>query len=190
MKITFTMVCLVLLLFTGNSLNAQLDTANKHVKTDSSSVAKNSRANTPDDEEFNLFLFSLLAVAICGMVGAAIIGAFAATMAVLLSAALIGAGVLSVSVLAGLYKRSVTAGFKTLLYIICPIAGAILGMSGFLIATELFDISVPAKKGLLARAVGGIIGGLIMAFAISKIVVMLARFFWSKLNRTSSGNLK
>jgi len=190
MKIKLTILCFVLLLFTSNNLYAQTDTATKPVRTDSSLVAKNNRANTPNDEEFNLFLFSLLAVAICGMVGATIIGAFAATMVVLMSAALISFGILSISVLAGLYKRSIAAGFKTLLYIICPIGGAVIGMSGFLLADKLFEISIPVKKGLLAGAIGGVIGGIIMAFAVSKIVVVLARFFWNKLNRTGLGNLK
>lgn len=190
MKSKLTILFLVLILFTGNSLYAQTDTANKRVQTDSSLVAKNSQANSPDDEEFNLFLFSLIAVAVCGMIGAAIIGAFAATLVVLISAALISFGILSISVLAGLYKRSVAAGFKTLLYILCPIGGAVIGMSGYLIADKLFEISIPVNKGLLAGAVGGIAGGIIMAFAISKIVIVLAKFLWNKLNRTGSGNLK
>jgi hypothetical protein len=170
------------LLFTGSSIFCQTDTTGKQLSQDSLSAPPNNPGNNPADEEFNLFLFTLLLVAISAMIGAAIIGAFAATSLLFLLIAFISVGILSVSLLAGLYKRSVTAGFKTFLYIICPLTGMLIGMSGFWIAARLLTISIANKTGLLAGATGGILGGIVMAFALSKTVVGVTRFFWKKFN--------
>jgi len=75
-----------------------------------------SRNSAPEpDEEFNLFLFILLIVFICGMIGAAIIGALAAMLILFILFALISIGVLSSSVALGLYTRSYSVGFKSFL---------------------------------------------------------------------------
>src|SRR4029079_6921772 len=75
------------------------------------------RANEPDDE-MNIFLLVFALVSISIMIGAAIIGAFAATMFLLLMVLFVSMGIISISLLAGFYKRSVTTAFKTFLWLV------------------------------------------------------------------------
>src|SRR5262245_33748048 len=73
----------------------------------------------PPDDDFNVFLMILATIFFSLMIGAAFAGSFIAASVLLLMGALAGFGIVSVSILAGIYKRSVTAGFKTFLYIVC-----------------------------------------------------------------------
>jgi len=190
MRRKFIVLILSCLLFAGKYTYAQTDSTSKSLSADSLSVALRNAENNPEDEEFNLFLLAILLVAVCAMVGAAIVGAFAAAALLFLVIAFIGVGILSVSILATLYKRSVTAGFKTFLYIICPLAGVVIGIAGYWIVTRLFTLSIPGTTGLIAAGVGGILGGLLMAFVVSKIVITSLRFFWKKFNQTNQDNRK
>jgi hypothetical protein len=150
-----------------------------------------SATSTPaaeQEEDFNLFLFAFAAVAISLMIGIAMIGALASLVLLFLLAAFISFGIVSVSVMAGLYKRSATAGFKAFIYIVCALAGIATGVFGYWIIDNLFTLSISDRAGLLAGGIGGFLGGLLLAFIATKIIAALSKYFQTKFSQTNSGN--
>jgi len=139
------------------------------------------------DDDFNLFLLVWAGIFISLMLGAALAGIALVSGLLLLAGAFVGFGILSVSVLAGIYKRSITTGFKTFLYIACPLAGIAIGVVGFYIMIELFYLDISKQWGLLAGIAGGLIGGLIMAFTLSKLILMLLKYLLKKLQLNKLG---
>ena len=139
--------------------------------------ADSSHPSPPNpDDDFNVFLFIFAAVAGSAMLGAALAGVFLVTGFLFLAAVFVGIGVLSVSILAGIYKKSLTAGFKAFLFIGCPMFGMAIGAIGFTIIIELFTLDISHQSGFLAGIIGGFLGGLIMAFALSKITITLSKY--------------
>jgi hypothetical protein len=137
------------------------------------------------DDDFNVFL--LVFAAISAMLGAALAGAIFVVGFLLLAGAFVGFGILSVSVLAGIYKRSITAGFKTFLYITCPVAGIGIGVVGFYILTELFHLSISRQMGLVAGILGGLVGGLLMALAIHQLTSLVLKYLLKKFQLNKLG---
>jgi hypothetical protein len=142
---------------------------------------------TAADDDMNLFLLVFAVVAISVILGAAIVGAFAATLFLLLASFFVSVGILSVSVLIGFYKRSIRAAFKTLLYIVCAIIGMAIGAAGFYLIARLFHFDVSAQTSLIAGIISGLVGGLIMAYIISFIIKLTWIYFAKKLSAENNG---
>jgi hypothetical protein len=126
------------------------------------------QSNNSSDDEFNLFLFSLLAIFFCAMIGAAIIGAMVAALVLFFLFALITVGVLSTSVMVGLYKRSFEAAFKSFLMILFAIRGAVIGCVGSYLSKYFLDLHMSTAAIIIGIA-GGLIGGLMMAVATYQV---------------------
>ena len=139
------------------------------------------------DDDFNVFLLVFAAIAISAMLGAALAGVILVIGFLLLAGAFVGFGILSVSVLAGIYKRSITAGFKTFLYIVCPVGGIAIGVIGYYILIELFHLSISKQFGLIAGILGGLLGGLIMALAIHKLTSLVLKYLLKKFQLNKLG---
>jgi hypothetical protein len=115
------------------------------------------------DDEFNLFLFALAAIFICGIFG------------------LIGIGVLSASVAVALYKRSYSAGFKSFLILLFGGSCAAIGGIGSYLITYFFNISVSAPYATLLGSLGGLIGGVLMGIVTFRVIRLVLRFINQKL---------
>jgi len=183
-KIIPLLSLVILLVISTQQSKAQIivDTAGHHA-TDTTLVQKPGDAIPEPDDEFNIFLMFIGTAFICAMIGAAIIGAFAAALVLLMIAVFIGAGIISSAVLVGLYKKSISAGFTTLLIIICVLGGAVLGSGALLLAKDIFNFSITPVNALLTGAVGGGIGGLLMAFIIRKMIKAIFTIFKNKLSQ-------
>ena len=130
-----------------------------------------------NDDEMNIFLLVFAIVTLSVILGAAVIGAFAATLLLLFIALFIGMGILSVSVMAGLYTRSLSAAFKTLLYIICMLMGLLIGAAGFILVSGVFHLGISNVTALIAGTTSGLLGGLLMAVIVSKIFIAISKYF-------------
>ena len=153
-------------------------------KTDtvSKSAADNTVVHTPDDDEFNLFLFAYL-IAFCSVVvGAVIVGSVAMIMILLALFALVSAGIVSAGVLVGIYKRSVAAGFKALLVIICSLGGIVAGAGGLWLIDRFFPIHLGGRTAVLLGAAGGLIGGILMGIILFRIIRSFLEYFRQKLS--------
>jgi len=130
-------------------------------------------APQPDDE-FLAFLLIFGTVVIALIIGA---GAVLCTVALLIIAGLVSFGVLSASLLAGIYKRSFQTGFKVFMLTGGGVAGLLIGAAGSFVAARVFHMSVSdaeaALYGGLAGVVGGIIAGWISFFIIKWFVLFV-----------------
>ena len=139
------------------------------------------------DDDFNVFLLVFAGIFIALMLGAALAGLLFMTGFLLFAAAFIGLGILSVSVLAGIYKKSITAGFKTFLYVTCPLAGIGIGVIGFYILTSSFYVNIPKQYGLTAAIAGGLVGGILMATVVYKLTSLLLKYLLKKFQLNKLG---
>jgi hypothetical protein len=127
-----------------------------------------------DDDVFNLFLFAY-AVAFLGIAGAAIlIGAVIMVGFLAALFALASAGVLSTGILVGLYRRSLAAGFRTLVVLVCGLGGLFTGAIGLWLVDRIFGLSWKFQTILLTGALGGLAGGMLLGL----IVVFILRAFF------------
>ncbi len=135
-----------------------------------------------ESDEYNLFL-SVLAVAFFSvMIGAAVAGSIAVTALLVTLFLMVSAGILSTGILVGVYKRSLMAGFKTALLIACSAAGFFFGGAGLYLANRVFHLHLKTSIAFSAGSFGGLIGGLLLAFAASAIIRLLLVYFRRKLS--------
>jgi uncharacterized membrane protein YciS (DUF1049 family) len=130
------------------------------------------------DDEFNVFLFSLASVFFAALFGAAVIGGFFAALLLLAIIALISAGILSTSVIVGLYKRSVGAGFKFLLALCGGIIGICFGSLMAFFFTKGFTINTLPVT--LTSTLSGLLGGIIIGLITANLVIKLLRYLHKK----------
>ena len=141
--------------------------------------AQSGNSGTPDDE-FNLFLFSLLMIFVCAMIGAAIIGAMVAALIIFFLFALIALGVLSTSVAIGLYKRSFATGFKSFIIILFTTICATIGGIGLVLVDYFFNLPTSATMNLTIGILSGVLGGLLIALATHHIFLRIIRIMAQK----------
>lgn len=142
--------------------------------------AQTGSTKNSSDDEMNIFLFVFALVVISIILGAAVIGAFAATMFLLLAALFISIGILSVSTMVGFYKRSIQAAFKTFLFIACSLTGMAIGGLGFFLVARLFKLEVSGNTSLVAGIISGLVGGLLMAWIVAQVIKLIAGYFSRK----------
>jgi hypothetical protein len=132
------------------------------------------------DDEFNLFLFSLLMIFICAMTGAAILGAMVATLILLFLLALLALGVLSTSVAIGLYRRSFAAGFKSFIMILFITVCAAIGGIGLVFVGYFFNLPTSTVMNLMIGISSGAMGGLLMALATYHVLLWTIKIMAQK----------
>jgi hypothetical protein len=140
--------------------------------------------NSIPDDSFNLFLFSLLMIFVCVMIGAAIIGAMAAALLLFFLFTLITIGVLSSSVAIGLYKRSFSAGFKSFLMILLGFTCSVIGIVGLVIINILFALHLQTGTLLIIGPISGFMGGILIAIATYRIFQWFIKIAAQKLQVT------
>jgi hypothetical protein len=121
------------------------------------------------------------------MVGAAIVGSMAAALLLLALFVMASAGILSMGVLVGLYRRSVTAGFRTVLYITCALSGAILGVGVFYLINHFLHLHYSYKTIGLAGAGGGLLGGLLLGLIVFALIRGLLKMLKQNVQATRLG---
>lgn len=139
-----------------------------------------SEAATDEGMDIFLLLFALGAIAI--MVGAAVAGSVFVTLLILLFFVFISIGIISVSILAGLQRRSITAGFKTFVYIICCLIGMSFGSFGVWIVFKLLDLDVQNSVGVIVGLFAGLTGGILVGYTVIKIFPGLIQYYKQRLS--------
>ena len=84
-------------------------------------------------------------------------------------------------VLVGLYRRSVTAGFRAVLYITCALGGTIVGVGLFYVINHFFHLHFSYKAIGLAGAGGGLLGGLLLGLIVFALIRVLLKVLKQKL---------
>jgi hypothetical protein len=92
------------------------------------------------------------------------------------------AGIISTAIVVGLYKRSVTAGFKTLLIVISSIGGVVVGLTGLYFVNRVFTLHLAQPTVVWSGIAGGLVGGILLALVIISIIRVLIGLFKEKLS--------
>ena len=135
----------------------------------------------PDDDEFNVFLLALGTAFVCIVLGATLAGSMLATLFLLGVFLLVSAGVLSVAILVGFYRRSMAAGFRTMLMIVCIGGGVCCGAVAFWLINRVFDIHLQPLTALLLGAFSGLVGGLLLGLVLFTIIRLFLNYCRKKL---------
>jgi hypothetical protein len=134
-----------------------------------------------DDEEFNVFLLALGTAFVCVVLGATLAGSMLAILFLLSVFLLVSAGVLSVGILVGFYRRSVAAGFRTVLMIACIGGGVFCGGIAFWLINRIFDIHLRPLTAVLTGAFSGLVGGLLLGLVLFTIIRVFLNYCRKKL---------
>jgi hypothetical protein len=145
---------------------AQADTA----------LANTAEAGTYNDDDFTVFLLYFGMVA-CGVIVIGIGLGIAITIGLLfLIAAMVTAGIISASVIVGIYTRSLTKGFKVFFMSCSIIAGGIFGAAGLWLlnlSTGWHDTGNAILLGAGCGLVSGLAGGMISFYFLQRLVARL-----------------
>lgn len=134
-----------------------------------------------DADEWNpgLFFFLLIFAGIIG--GAAVVGSMTAVLLLLALFLMASAGILSAGVLVGFYRRSVTAGFRTIVYLACTLGGIAFGVGVLLLANHFLHWYLGYKNILLIGTGGGLLGGFLLGFVVIGLVKVVLRYLKDRL---------
>lgn len=174
----FITLLLTLLSCCGRAQGGRQDTT---VRVDTAVAAAAVAATRQDDEEFNVFLLALGTAFVCIVLGATLAGSMLATLFLLGVFLLVSAGVLSVGILVGFYRRSIAAGFRTVLMISCISGGVCCGAIAFWLINRVFDIHLQPLTALLVGAFSGLVGGLLLGLVLFTIIRLFLNYCRKKL---------
>ncbi|HEY4288379.1 MAG TPA: hypothetical protein VGN00_14850 [Puia sp.] len=136
----------------------------------------------PDDGEFNLFLLALAIAFFSIMIGAIIVGSILVTLFLLCLLALVSAGILSTGILVAYYRRSLEAGFRSVLFIICSLGGIVLGAISLVLINNIFKIHLTPSTAAVAGACSGLLGGFLLGFVLAHIIRIFMNYCRQKLS--------
>lgn len=185
MKYSFLLTFVALLLaFGGLAQTPNGDSANHMVrdsaavKKDSAAVARIANANADNDDFPPPALFVVFMILVGIAAGAAIIGSAIAVVILGGLTLMATAGVLSAGALVGLYRRSMSAAFKTVLLLGGGLAGIVIGSGGFYLVNRYCHLHFATRMALLSGAGGGLLGGLLLGllvYALARVVLKLLK---------------
>lgn len=139
------------------------------------------QGNTIEDDEFNMFLFSMLLLGLAFICISLALAIFAVIISLLVIFGLITIGALSVSVLVGLNKKSITTGFRTFVVFFSTFAMTVLGAISFWILNRIIHWWSQIKSIVLGSGIG-LVSGLIIGIVIAFIIKKLSAFLKHKLD--------
>jgi len=132
-----------------------------------------------DDMPFALIMgIILLSVALACMTAGIII----AVVGLSVTAVMASAGIISTAIIVGLYKKSVSAGFKTLLTMTSAIGGSIAGITGLYLANKIFHLNLAKITVAWTGLAGGLIGGIFLSLVIIGIIRVIIGLFKERLS--------
>jgi hypothetical protein len=133
------------------------------------------------DDEFNIFLFTLAALFVCALLGAAFIGALMAALIIAFLFLLISIGFLSTATAIGIYKRSFRAGFSSLMMLIFGTGFGLIGSIGILLFVRLFSLPITQPTALIIGLTSGALAGVVLGTLSVKIIQRMLQFVLQKV---------
>lgn len=139
-----------------------------------------------DDEEFNLFLFTILIIGVIAVLLCLAVGMILTILSLLAIFGLIAMGALSASILVGIAQKSVAKGFRTFVVVFCTVGSAALGTLAFWFLNNVFKWWTDLKAICLGFGIGlvsGFLTGIAVAFVIRKLTPILKNKIGNLKNR-------
>lgn len=141
------------------------------------SNAYHGKAGVTDVADEDPGLFIVMMVVLVGLITSIILGLIAISLLFLSLTALVAGGIISFSVVMGLYHKSLRAGIKTLVYAAAILLGGGAGIIGYFLFTLLrhahFQIQYPLLLSIAGGMAGGMIGGWVTLRLINKLYTRL-----------------
>jgi hypothetical protein len=134
------------------------------------------------DDEFNLFLMAVGIAFLCIVVGATIVGSLIATLSMLVLFGLVTAGVLSAGILVGFYRKSIGAGFKTVIAITGCLSGIVIGEIGFYLINRIYHLHLSGVAVVGIGGFSGLVGGMLLGFVLLLIIRLFLNYCRAKLS--------
>lgn len=172
------LLAIIILIFTTTLIaQAQGTDSAKRRTTQADTTVANSPAAVDDVEnDFapGLLLFALVFIGI--IAGAAAFGVAMTTIALLGIFAMVSFGIVSASIIAGLYTRSVTKGFKVFFILCSIVVGGLFGCTALYtlnIFTDWYSVDDAILMGSAFGLVAGLTGGMITLYFLKRLVAWL-----------------
>ncbi|HVU93936.1 MAG TPA: hypothetical protein VHE34_01890 [Puia sp.] len=134
------------------------------------------------DEEFNVFLLAIAIAFICIVVGATLVGSMLVSMALLVLLGLVAAGVLSAGVLVGLYRKSIGAGFKTVVAVTGCLSGILIGEIAFFLINRIYHLHLSGVAVLGIGGFCGLVGGMVLGLVLFQLIRAFLDYCRAKLS--------
>jgi hypothetical protein len=142
----------------------------------------NGAATAQQDDDFAPFLLVFGVVIIAMSFAAILLGTAVLILFLVGLFAMVSAGVLSTGILVGMQRRSVAAGFKTILVIVSCFGGIFVGATGVWLIVKGFHLHWRGRTALLAGGAGGAIGGLLLGLVVFYILSVFLRYCRQRLS--------
>jgi hypothetical protein len=134
------------------------------------------------DDEFNVFLLAVAIAFVCIVVGAILVGTLVVTLALLVIMGLVSAGILSAGMLVGLYRKSISAGFKTVVAITGCVSGILIGEVAFYFINRIYHLHLSGVAVLLIGGFCGLVGGMILGMVLFRLIRIILNYCRAKLS--------
>ncbi|WP_034058447.1 hypothetical protein [Lacinutrix jangbogonensis] len=151
------------------------NSSSQHIQNTSNNLV--SQDEVYEDDFAPMLLFLVIFALVC--IGAGIV---LTALVLLIIFVLIGAGILSASILVGLNNKSFSKGFKTFLVSTSAVVGLTVGLSFFYAIHETMKIWT-LSTALISGGLSGIIAGIGFGFFAFYVIQKLTSFFKVKLNK-------
>lgn len=140
------------------------------------------------DEAMDTFLlmFALCAIFLMALIFVVTVALIFITVLILLG--MIAAGIVSSAVFVGIYKKSWTAGFKTVWYSMFILLASFTGVAGFGILSYLFNLHASKPTILILGLFTGLLGGTFIAWASIQFLRFLIQYFQRRVTASITSN--
>jgi hypothetical protein len=169
-------LAIIILIFTITLITqGQVTDSAKQRQAQTDSVTHSMNNEEPEDDFApGLLLFALVFIGI--IAGAAAFGVAMTTIALLGIFAMVSFGIVSASIIAGLYTRSVTKGFKVFFILSSIVVGGLFGCTVLYTLnffTQWYNANDAILLGSAFGLVAGLTGGMITLYFLKRLVAWL-----------------
>lgn len=171
------LLVVILLIFTTTLITqGQITDSAKQRSAQTDSVANSMNHDLEPEDDFapGLLIFALVFIGI--IAGAAAFGVAMTTIAMLGIFAMVSFGIVSASIIAGLYTRSVTKGFKVFFILCSIVVGGLFGCTVLYTLnffTQWYNVDDAILMGSAFGLVAGLTGGMITLYFLKRLVAWL-----------------
>ncbi|MFT3796015.1 hypothetical protein [Flavobacterium sp.] len=141
-----------------------------------------------DDEEFNLFLFSILVLGLTFMFISLLIALLLTAIGLMVIFGFIGIGAVSASVLVGISQKSFTAGFRWFAILFCSVSLSVVGAGTFWFLNRILHWWSQTKAIVLGLSIG-MVSGIAAGFCIAYLIKKLSAFLKAKLDKKNNPSI-
>jgi hypothetical protein len=144
------------------------------------STAYHGKAGVADVADEDPGLFIVMMIVLVGLITSIILGLIVISVLFFSVTALVAGGIVSFSVVMGIYHKSIRTGIKSLVYIAATLLGGGAGIIGYFLFIMFRHSHFQIQYPLLMSFVGGMLGGMIGGWIALRLIVKVYERFKPK----------